>query len=130
MIKVEVTEGFTLKDFGLLKNIVRKKVDKEGELFVGDTFECDENMAKYLTGNNSLGKVVVRVIEILPKEKPIKLQLEDIETAIKEITEEEVQEKEKLAKGGIIEGKAKIAPEIGEVIIPITKPKKKKSSKK
>ena len=31
MIKVEVTEGFTLKDFGLLKNIVRKKVDKEGE---------------------------------------------------------------------------------------------------
>lgn len=85
MIKVEVTEGFTLKDFGLLKNIVRKKVDKEGELFVGDTFECDENMAKYLTGNNSLGKVVVRVIEILPKEKPIKLQLEDMKVIADEV---------------------------------------------
>ena len=67
MIKVEVIEGFTLKDFGLLKNIVRKNADKFGELFVGDVFECDEEMAKYLTGGNKLNKVVVKVIEVLPK---------------------------------------------------------------
>ena len=70
MIKVEVIEGFTLKDFKLLKNIVRKNADKFGELFVGDVFECDEEMAKYLTGGNKLNKVVVKVIEVLPKEEP------------------------------------------------------------
>ena len=66
MIKVEVIERFTLNDFDKLKNIVRAKTDVKGTLFVGDTFECDEDMVKYLTGDNSQGKVVVRVIEVEP----------------------------------------------------------------
>lgn len=67
MIKCEVIEKFTLKDFNKLKNIQRKSVDVIGGLFVGDTFECDEEMAKYLTGSNSQKKVVVKVLEVLPK---------------------------------------------------------------
>ena len=70
MVKVEVIERFTLGEFGKLKNIVRKSVDKPGELFVGDVFECDANMAKYLTGGNALKRTVVKVIEVIPEEKP------------------------------------------------------------
>ena len=64
MIKCEVIEKFKLKDFGKLKNISRVAVDEIGTLFVGDTFECDEEMAKYLTGDNALKKVVVKVVEV------------------------------------------------------------------
>lgn len=67
MIKVEVVENFTLKDYESLKNLVRAGKDERGKLFKGDTFECDEEMAKYLTGENALNKVVVKVIEVEPK---------------------------------------------------------------
>lgn len=66
MIKVEAIEKFTLSDFNKIKNIVRIKNDVKGTLFVGDTFECDKDMVKYLTGGNSQGKVVVKVIEVEP----------------------------------------------------------------
>lgn len=70
MIKVEViNEDFTLKKFDELKNIIRKSEEEKGKLFKGDIFECDEEMVDYLTGNNPLNKVVVKVIEIMPKEK-------------------------------------------------------------
>ena len=73
MVKCEVIEGFTLKKFKELKNIVRAGKEKEGELFPRDIFECDEEMAKYLTGENPLNKKVVNVIEVIPEEeKPIK----------------------------------------------------------
>lgn len=68
MIKVEVTEEFTLKDFYKIKDsLVRKTRAKDGWLYVGDTFECDEDMMKYLTGDNALNKVVVKVIEVIPE---------------------------------------------------------------
>lgn len=67
MVKVEVIENFTLKDFDKLKNIVRFDKDKKGTLFIKDTFECDEKMARYLTGDNIFKKVVVKIIEIKPK---------------------------------------------------------------
>lgn len=68
MIRCEVLEKFSLRDFDKLSNIKRKSVDVKGELFVNDTFECDEKMAKYLTGNNPLNKIVVKVIEVTPEE--------------------------------------------------------------
>lgn len=71
MIKCEVIEKFDLKDFDKLKNIQRKSLDVKGSLFVGDTFECDKNMVDYLTGNNALNKVVVKVIEVEPEIIPI-----------------------------------------------------------
>lgn len=66
MIKCEVLEQFSLKDFDKLKNIKRKALDVKGILYVGDTFECSKEMAEYLTGNNPLNKVVVKVIEVEP----------------------------------------------------------------
>lgn len=67
MIRCKVIEQFTLKDFDKLSNIKRKSIEEKGKLFVGDEFECDEKMASYLTGDNEKKKVVVKVIEVLPK---------------------------------------------------------------
>ena len=67
MIKCETVKDFTLNDFNKLSNIKRKLMTQEGKLFVGDTFECDEKMAKYLNGDNDKKAVVVKIVEIMPK---------------------------------------------------------------
>lgn len=64
MIRCEVIEEFTLKEFDKLQNIKRARINTYGRLYKGDTFECDEEMVNYLTGNNHLNKVVVKVIEV------------------------------------------------------------------
>lgn len=64
MFKCRVTQFFTLKDFDKLHNIKRKSVSQHGKLYTGDTFECDEKMARYLLGNNPNGVCVIKVIEI------------------------------------------------------------------
>lgn len=92
MIKCEVIEKFTLKDFDLLKNVQRKNGGAKGTLYPEDTFECDEKMAKYLTGDNALNKVVVKIIEVEPKEDS-KIICEDKEV------EKLFEEKPKKKKG-------------------------------
>lgn len=67
MIKCETIEKFNIANFNALKNIKRAGIEKEGTLFVGDTFECDEEMAKYLTGENVFKRAFVKVIEVAPK---------------------------------------------------------------
>ena len=67
MIKCEVIKEFTLERFNELQNIQRKKIDTQGKLYVGDIFECSEELAKYLTGSNEKGSVVVKVIEVIPE---------------------------------------------------------------
>ena len=69
MIRVEVIEKFDLKAFNELKNIKRAGKDVQGSLFVGDTFECTEKMVDYLTGNNAIGRAVVKVIEVEPEKE-------------------------------------------------------------
>ena len=69
MIKVEAIAQFTLGDYNKITNLIRKGVDKDGMLFVGDIFECSIEMAKYLTGKNNYGKAFVRVIEVKPEKK-------------------------------------------------------------
>ena len=70
MIKVEVLEDFTLKDFGELKNIERGTSKKEeGKLFKYDKFECSKDMCEYLTGKNPLNRAVVKVIEVEPEKE-------------------------------------------------------------
>ena len=71
MIKVRVIKDFSLKEFAKIKNIVRFNYDKVGELYKNDIFECDEKMARYLTGDNSKKEIVVEIIEI-KIEKPKK----------------------------------------------------------
>lgn len=72
MIKCEVIENFTLEKFNELGNVKKVQVRKDNEFGKGDTFNCDKNMAEYLTGKNVLNKIVVKVIEILPEIKELK----------------------------------------------------------
>ena len=69
MVKVKVIEDFTLQEFDKLKNIIRKGKEQKGKLFIGDIFACDEKMADYLTGNNSINRAVVKVIEVIPEKE-------------------------------------------------------------
>lgn len=116
MIKVEVTKEFTLKDFDKLKNIVRKTVNEKGKLFVGDEFECDNEMFEYLTGKNPNEDVVVKLIEIIPEEKLItkKIKKTGKDENIIPLDNEKVE---------------KVAEEIIKYVKPKTT-KKKKTSKK
>lgn len=93
MIKCKVIEKFDLKDFDKLQNIKRKAADVKGTLFVGDEFECDEQMAKYLTGENVLKKTVVEIIEV----EPVVEKLEAPEIKL-ETVDEEVKSKKKNKK--------------------------------
>lgn len=67
MIKCEVIKNFSFNDFSKVKNLVRRINDKDGNLNVGDTFECDKNTANYLLGKNDKNKIVVKVLEIIPE---------------------------------------------------------------
>ena len=89
MIKVEVIENFTLEDYNKLKNVKKVISRKENEFGARDTFECDEKMVDYLTGNNALNKVVVRVIEVKPK------IIIDEEKIVKKVFEEQKPNKKK-----------------------------------
>ena len=75
MIKCEVIEAFTLGRYDEIKDTIeRKSIDTYGKLCVGDKFICDKELANYLMGKNDKGKIVVKVVEIIPekKEEPIK----------------------------------------------------------
>lgn len=103
MIKCEVVEDFRLQDFKKLKNLVRKNIDVEGKLYIGDTFECDEKMAEYLTGKNILNKTVVKIIEVQPEKKEENIEdgtLEHPYVTIKPqpINEEKTAKKKKTSK--------------------------------
>ena len=86
MIRVEVIEQFTLKDFEKLNNIKRKSIEVKGTLFVGDTFECNKEMCDYLMGKNEQGKVVVKTIEVVPEPKAII----EVDSMAKEIFKEPI----------------------------------------
>lgn len=68
MFKVKSLQEFTYGSFNKIKNLERhnKEKNKEGTLYAGDTFECTEEMAHYLTGE--CGYVLVKVIEFIPEE--------------------------------------------------------------
>lgn len=80
MVKVIVLREFTLGKFNELKNLVRHNPDKneDGRLYEQDEFECDKEMAEYLTGNNAYKQEFVKIIEIIPEEvkeeKPVKIK--------------------------------------------------------
>lgn len=89
MIKCEVIKEFTLEKFDELKNIERKRIDTKGKLYEGDTFECTEEMYKYLTGTNDKGITVVKVIEVKPE------IIIDEEKIVKKVFEEQKPNKKK-----------------------------------
>ncbi len=95
MVKVEVLEEFTLQKFNQLKNIVRKGKEEKGRLFKGDTFECKEDMADYLTGNNSVHRAVVKVLEVMPETAVKKVETEK---AVKKTTVKKTEAKKTTKK--------------------------------
>lgn len=74
MIKAKVIKEFTLKRYEELKNIIRKDPSKNGKgyLYDGDTFECSEEMGKYLTGSNKKGETVIKILEVIPEKSIVK----------------------------------------------------------
>lgn len=93
MVKVKVISKFTLQDYKKLKNVVKVKERKENEFDVGDTFICDEEMTKYLTGDNVVKMAVVEVLEVIPEPKAVKEVKEE-----PEIKEEKIVKKSKKIK--------------------------------
>lgn len=121
MIKVEVIVEFTLERFDEIKDsLVRRSVDpKSNKLLVGDTFVCEKELADYLMGNNEKGKVVVKVIEVIPEK-------------IKDISPKDTKaESENIKSLSTKETLDKLGDELKEYVITEPKPiKKKKTSKK
>jgi hypothetical protein len=101
MKRCEVISYFTLKKFNELENIVRANENnnaKNGELFAGDTFDCDEKMADYLMGNNDRGMIVVKIVEELEQNEEEQDEMDNSdEVALSEATQEE-KSKEKIGK--------------------------------
>ena len=99
MIKAEVLKEFTLGRFNELKNIKRANAsnNEKGRLYKDDMFECEEGLAKYLTGDNAYKDVFIKVIEIVPevKEEPKEELKEEVK---QEPIKEEIIEKPKKKK--------------------------------
>lgn len=82
MVKLEALEDFTLGRFDELENITRANEGKneKGWVYLGDVFECKEDLYNYLTGDNKYERTFVRVIEVIPekkeepKEEPVKVE--------------------------------------------------------
>ena len=79
MVKAEVIDTFTLKDYAKLE-IIKKRGSKPDEFTKGDVFICDDKMAKYLNGDNPLNKKVITVIEVIPAKQPEVKEEKKVET--------------------------------------------------
>ena len=68
IVKCEATKDFTLERFDELKNIKRKNnfEYEKNKIYIGDVFECNEDLAKYLDGENAKGKIVIKILEVIP----------------------------------------------------------------
>ena len=68
MVKVIALREFTYGNFNKITNLVRNDKEKKehGRLYERDTFECTEDMAKYLTGG--CGYDLVKILEVIPDE--------------------------------------------------------------
>lgn len=82
MVKLKAKENFSLGRFAEIKNLVRANgTGTEGRLGKNDIFECEEDLAKYLTNEikNPVNRAVVEVIEVIPKKvvrEPVEIPVE------------------------------------------------------
>lgn len=97
MIKVKALQEFTYGNFDKITNLIRNDINlnQHGRLYEKDTFECTEDMAKYLTGG--CGYTLVKVIEVIPDEVVEEIPEEVTEQVSGEVAEQ-VEEKPKKAK--------------------------------
>ena len=68
LITVECLDSFSLSAFNDIYNLKRKNIynNQSGELYLGDVFDCDQQLADYLMGNNANGTIVVKEIKKTP----------------------------------------------------------------
>ena len=61
---VTAIENFTYDKYNKLENIVRKnpKENKEGTLYIGDMFDCDDEIMDYLLRRNRANKPLIEII--------------------------------------------------------------------
>ena len=90
MVKVQAIMDFTYKNYDKIKNLKSKSEKQEGKIFDGDVFEVEPIEALYLTGNNEVEIIAVKVLEIIP-EKPKKKKTKKKEELqrVREKTEKE-----------------------------------------
>lgn len=72
MIKVEViNRNFRIKDYDKIYNITRvDNTQPYNRMLIGDTFECDEEMCKYLQGKTEGQPLeLVKILEVIPDKK-------------------------------------------------------------
>lgn len=69
MVKVQAIIDFNYKEYNKINNLQPVSKTQEGKLFAGDIFEANEDMAKYLTGENENKIVAVKVLEVIPEIK-------------------------------------------------------------
>lgn len=91
MVTVEALETFLFKDYDKVE-IITKKTTKANEFAKGDRFKCDNDIAKYLCGENPLKRAVVQVIEVEP-EKPKVEKAKPEEPKTQETTEKPKKKK-------------------------------------
>lgn len=70
MVKVEAIIDFTYKNYGKIKELESAGEIEQGKIFIGDTFYVEDKEALYLTGENKDKIVAVKVLEVLPEQKP------------------------------------------------------------
>lgn len=77
MIRAKATLEFTLDKFNELKKLERKDLNKnkKGTIYIGDVFECDKGMARYLLGDNDKKAIVIEVLEVIPEKAETKNEL-------------------------------------------------------
>lgn len=71
MVRLKVKEEFDYGKFNELKELVRANGmnNKEGHLYLNDTFLCDKETAEYLTGKNKYNRSFAEVIEVIPEKE-------------------------------------------------------------
>ena len=69
MVKVQAIMDFTYKNYDKIKNLKSKSEKEEGKIFDGDVFEVEPIEALYLTGNNEVEIIAVKVLEVIPEIK-------------------------------------------------------------
>lgn len=93
MIKAEALVEFTLEKFDELKNVVRKDKsnDENGRIYVGDIFDCDKKMARYLLGDNKADRIVIKILEVYPHDEKKKEEILTKEKKIDNIKSKKVK---------------------------------------
>ena len=70
MVKVEAIIDFTYSNYDKIKELESRSEKVEGKIFQGDVFKVEDKEALYLTGENKDKIVAVKVLEVIPEQKP------------------------------------------------------------